>query len=483
MIRALWRDSIVYAAGTVLSRGIALLLLPLLTRALSRSDYGALELIITIGVLVNLVVPLEISQALARLWTERAEGVPRRRLTGTAWTFTLTGHAVFAVLVTLAAAQIAEALLDDAAYAGAVRAGGCAIALNGVFYLLHNQFRWEQRPRAYAALSVGYASFNFVLVAIFVWGAEARLEGVLWAQAAAAAAAASLSLALLHGRLTFGIARDELVVMLRFSLPLVPAGIAVFASLYANRLMLNALTTVQDVGLFGVASRLAALITLVLVGVQGALTPLVYAHHRESETPAHLARLFEGFSAVGLVGCLALALFAPELITLLTTPEYASAAPLLGWLAAAALLMQMYIFAPGIAIAKKTYWQLVITLASALVAIGLNALLVAQLGVWGATVATLLASAVFLAAWTLVSQHFYPLPLHVGELFAAVGLFVLLGLAAPQLDLAIQPGALLALAKVGMLSAFVATLGLLGLLRPRSWIRILTRRPNMPCAE
>ena len=32
--------------------------------------------------------------------------------------------------------------------------------------------------------------------------------------------------------LVFGIVRDELVAMLRFSLPLVPAGIAIFATFY-----------------------------------------------------------------------------------------------------------------------------------------------------------------------------------------------------------------------------------------------------------
>ena len=38
--------------------------------------------------------------------------------------------------------------------------------------------------------------------------------------------------------------------------------------------MLNALATLDDVGQFGIASRLAGMVTLVLVGIQGALTPL-----------------------------------------------------------------------------------------------------------------------------------------------------------------------------------------------------------------
>ena len=471
MIRALWRDGVVYAAGTILSRGIALLLLPLLTRVLSPSEYGALDMIVTCGVLINLIVPLETSQALARFWNERGEGEPRRRLAGTAWTFTLVGHAAFAIACVLLADPIAQALLGDMQFAPAVRAGACAIAMNGVYYLLQNQFRWALRPRAYAVASVGYGLANLLLVAVFAWGLDAGLPGVLWAQAAAAAGAAALSLAALRGSFAFGIVYAELGSMLRFSLPLVPAGLAIFATFYLNRLMLNSLATLQDVGLFGVASRLASLVTLVLVGVQSALTPLVYAHHHEPQTPARLARLLEGFSGVALAACLLLGLFASELITLLATPDYAAAAPLLGWLAVAALLAQMYIFAPGIAIAKKTGWQLAVTVASAAASVGLNALLIPPWGVWGAALATLAAGAVFFGAWLALSQRLYRLPLRGAALLAAAGLFVPLALAGPGLDAAVGAGALRWLAKAGVLLAYLAALTALGLLQPWRWRR------------
>src|SRR5512134_535534 len=199
MIGALWRDGAVYALGTIVSRGVALLLIPLVTRVLPPVEYGAFDLIVTCGVLVNLLVPLEIAQALARLWNERAPGEARRRLASTAWTFTLLGYAFFAVLCTLGARQIAVWLLDDPLYAGAVRAGVVATALNGLFYLLQNQFRWELRARAYATVGVGYALANLLLVAWAAWVLETGLQGVLWAQAGAAIVAAVASLALLRG--------------------------------------------------------------------------------------------------------------------------------------------------------------------------------------------------------------------------------------------------------------------------------------------
>ena len=46
--------------------------------------------------------------------------------------------------------------------------------------------------------------------------------------------------------------------MLRFSLPLVPSGIAVFVTLYIDRLMIAHFMTVADVGLFGSVTGLPA---------------------------------------------------------------------------------------------------------------------------------------------------------------------------------------------------------------------------------
>jgi O-antigen/teichoic acid export membrane protein len=469
MIRTLWSGGLIYAAGSILSRSLALLLLPLVTRVLAPADFGALEVIVTCGVLVNLVVPLETSQALARLWNERDDTASRRRLASTAWTFTLLSYTAFAAACALGAMPIAEAVLGDARHAPAMRAGGCAIALNGVFYLLQNQFRWELRPLRYVVVSAIYAFANLLLVATFALGLDAGLDGVLWAQAAAATCAASVSLFWLRGSLALRIDRAELADMLRFSLPLVPAGVAMFANFYVNRLMLNAMATLEDVGLFGLASRLSGAATIVLVGVQSALTPLIYAHHREPQTPVRLARLFETFSALALFFCLGLTLFARELVLLVATPSYVDAAPLLVWLAPAALFAQMYIFAPGIAIGKKTHWQLAISAFSAVAAISLNWLLIPRAGATGAALGTFLGASLFLATWLAASQRLYPLPLRWPALTGGIVLFAAVAVVGSTIDGYFGAGAAAHVAKALLLVGFgVAAVGI-GLLRVREW--------------
>ena len=467
-MRSLVRDGAVYALGTVVSRGLGLLLLPLYTRALPPGEFGLLDLIVTAGVLVNLVAPLETPQAVARLWNERAPGAPRRALAGTGLVFALLGYGLFVALAWAFAVPLAEGLGGSADDAGAVRAGAAFIAANGVMLVLQSQLRWALRARAYAVTSAAYALLVLGAMAVLVATDAATVARVLWLQAAGSALVAAGCARVLRGEFRFGLDRGELREMLAFSLPLVPAGVAVFATVYLHRFVLVALAGLDEVGLYGIAARVASLATLVLIGVQTALTPLVYAHHHEPETPARLARLLEGFWGVALLACLAVAAFGRELLAVLATPGYAQAAPLLAWLAPAALLAQMYVFAPGIPLARKTRWQLALTLVSAALGLALAGWLVPLLQARGAAMAAFAGAAVFFGAWLAVGQRLYRLPLRWGALALAslayaitVNLAGELGTWAPGLAVWAAWAA-----KGALLAGLAAALWLTGLWRP-----------------
>lgn len=424
MLKAVLRDSLVYGLASVLSKGLAIFLLPLYTRVLSPGDYGAYDLLITLGALANLVVALEIAQGLARYWADAPEPAARRRLASTSLWFSVLMYGLFLLVGLLAAPQLNTLLLGDARYLDAFRLGIGFIAVNGIYYLLLNQFRWELRSKAYALASVAYALFTLLLALVFCLWLGLGLVGVMLAQLLAVLLAVLLCLWLL--RQTFGWQFDvgQLRAMLRFSTPLVPAGLAVFISLYINRFALNHFGSLEDVGHFGIGSRIAGLAALLILGIQAALTPLVYQHYRDPQTPGQIARLFSWFMAVALAGCLFLALFARELLMLFATPEFMAGAALVGVLAPSLLLSQMYIFAPGIAIAKKTHWQLWVTLLSAAASVAGNWLLVPLWGIWGAALATLLASLLFFLCWLTLSQRLYWIPYQKFKVALLVAIFI-----------------------------------------------------------
>lgn len=479
MLKAALRDSLVYGLASVFSKGLAIFLLPLYTRVLSPGDYGAYDLLITLGALANLVVALEIAQGLARYWADAPEPAERKRLASTSLWFSVLMYGLFLLIGLLAAPQLNVLVLGDARYLDAFRLGVGFIAVNGIYYLLLNQFRWELRSKAYALVSVAYALFTLLFALVFCLWLDFGLVGVMLAQLMAALLSGLLCLWLL--RRTFGWLFDvgQLHAMLRFSIPLVPAGLAVFISLYINRFALNHFGSLEDVGHFGIGSRIAGLAALLILGIQAALTPLVYQHYRDPQTPGQIARLFSWFMAVALAGCLFLALFARELLMLFATPEFMAGAALVGVLAPSLLLSQMYIFAPGIAIAKKTHWQLWVTLLSAVASVAGNWLLVPLWGVWGAALATLLASTLFFFCWLSLSQRLYRIPYAWRALLLSSLGFVVcagVGVQLEATELALPLTLLLKSLLMCVLLGLVVVCGLLPLADLRALLQQLRRR-------
>jgi O-antigen/teichoic acid export membrane protein len=439
LLKAVIRDSFIYGFASILSRGLAIFLLPIYTRVMSPADYGVYDLLVTLVALANLVVALEVSQGLARYWADTSEGVARIRFASTALLFTVVMYLLVCGLALSFAEPFTALFTGDVAYVHAFRLGMAFIALNGVYYLVLNQFRWELRSREFAVISLGYALLTLGFVLLFCLVLELGLEGVLLAQIAATLI--GLLVALWRLRSSFRPAFDieALQKMLVFSLPLVPSGIAIFTSLYINRFALIQYASIEEVGVYGLAARIAGLITLLILGVQTALTPLVYQHANDPETAGQIARLFSWFAALALLGCLGLGLLAGELVQVFATHAYAGAAPLVVILAPAMLLSQMYVFAPGIGIRKKTLYQLSVTLLAAAVSVLANWLLVPAFGMSGAAWATLLSSVVFLWGWFWVSQRLYPVPYAWRQLTLCLLAFIACVLAGRIIESLAQP--------------------------------------------
>ena len=66
MLKTLLRDAAVYGVSTVMTRAVALLLVPVYTRVLVPAEYGAIDILGIFANFVTLTVALEVTQAVAR---------------------------------------------------------------------------------------------------------------------------------------------------------------------------------------------------------------------------------------------------------------------------------------------------------------------------------------------------------------------------------------------------------------------------------
>jgi O-antigen/teichoic acid export membrane protein len=469
MLRAFLKDSAVYAVPAFISRGLSLFLLPLYTRVLSPADYGSLDLLLVFASIVNLTVALEITQGVARFYGSEPSADRRVEYASSAFWFTVACYTVFALIALLYSAPVSAFVMGREDRVVAFQIGVAYIWLNGIFYVIQGQFRWERRSKRYAAVSL---LVTFCTAAVAVWlayGLRLGLEGLLLGMLAGVGVGVVYGLCHLRRSFRLRFSRDRLKEMLIFSAPFVPSGIAVFISTYVDRMMINHFLSVGDVGLYGIGYRLANVVVLVMVGIRTALTPLVYAHYQEADTPRQLERIFRFFVAAALFGFAAITLFAIDILVLLTHPAFYGGAEVVIYLVPAILLAQMYIFAPGISIARKTHLILWVNVLGAIVNTALNWLLIPLMGLIGAALATMLGYLCVFSAYMILSQRFYHVPHQWGRIAVAALIAFLLAAIVPNLPLQDVSRWIVSLLSLAFLLGIIVSVGLL---RPEELRRV-----------
>ena len=462
MIKPFVRDGLIYTIPSFVSRGISVLLIPLYTRVLSPADYGAWDMLLVFMNLVRLTAALEISQAVARFYTEEKNDEGRSTCASTALWFTLVANGIVFLIAQLFSPAISRLLLGTAELTPVFRLGTVLVLCNGVFYLVQNQFRWELKSKGYAvvslAVSIVTAAASVVLAYVFKLG----LYGILLGSIIGSLAGLIYGVWSLRKTFRFSFSLERLKSMLTFSAPLVFSGIAVFISHYIDRIMIRHFLTLEALGLYSLAFRFASVITLVMVGFNYALTPLVYKHYEEEETPANLSVIFRYFLFFALLAYAAMGMFAREILVLFTTPDYYAAAGIMIFMVPAIILSNMYVFAPGIAIRKKTKFILLINVLGALLQIVFNYIFIPPFGYTGAAGATCLGYLCIFILYMVFSQHYYRVHHAWGRYIAGSASVVVIIILSGHLDF--SPLAVLA-AKIGLAGAVFLVLVMLGFVK------------------
>lgn len=424
MLRRFLKDSAVYGASTVVSRAVTLLLIPFYTRFLTKSDIGAIELLQVTGTFVLLLVGLEITQAVARQVALASGTTSAVRFASTGFAYTLVSFAAFLLAAWLFAPQIASLLFGEAFGPGLVRAAAAFFAANALLQFCLNQLRWELKPWPYAAASVLSTLVSAAGTVTLIGAFGSGVEGLYYASVVGAVGGTAIAAAALRRSVRLSFDAAAAWAMLRFSLPLAISGVALVTASLLDRIVVNGLLGLDELGVYGVATRFASVIAVVLAGFQATVVPLVTTRSADPGTPASLARMFRAFLALVLPVAIAIACLAPEILFVFTTPDYYAGAPLMPLLAMGLLLAGVYPFAPGLWLAGRSGLMLALNAGVAVVSLGLNLALVRAAGLPGAATAVLLVGLCAFTATFAASQRHYPVPFEWRRIVPALGIAI-----------------------------------------------------------
>lgn len=460
------RHGALYALAAIGARAISVVMLPLYTRYLTAAEYGIVDFAFVLGALVKLTVGLEITQAVARFFPDAKDAAEKIAIASGALWFTLLCYAAFLAIAAALAGPLGLWVFEAPGRETDLLIVALSMVATGVLYCTQSQLRWMLQPRDYTVSNLLFAGGTAATTALLLVGFGLGVRAVFLGQLAGGVIGTVY--ALWAGRSAYGRTWrwSEVRRMLAFAAPLVLSSTAVFVATSIDRVLIKELLSLKELGIYGVGYRVASVVGLLILSVQGALTPLVMNQHRESGTPAQIARVFDVVAAGGLVAVLGLWLFGGLALAILAPGPYASAHALLPVLAAAQLLGGLYVFAPGLLIAKRTGLIAAISVLSAVTNTLCSWWWITVGGSMGAAAATAAASAIAFLAYVVLGGREYAVPFRWRVLLPCTGAVCAMGAVAWWLAPPDAEGAVAWTIRAALLAA--GAIGVWPLLRRRT---------------
>jgi len=413
-LRRLATTGAAYTAASILSKLIAVALLPLYTRYLTPADYGAAEVMFAAVVSASIVVRLGLIEALLRFYYRDDED-PHQVLSST---FAgLFWFATIGVLVALPfATQISEALLDRPA-AGLVRISIGGLWVLTMFEFMLTTFRLEERARAYFVTTILNVLITIGLTVVLVVGAGDGARGLLIGSYASGAAFVLALLVAQRRRLSLRFDRALLRRLLRFGLPTMPAEASLYLLNFVDRIIIVRSVGLAEAGLYSLAVKFAQAINVIVRGFQLAWPPLAYSIRDDDEARgvyATVVTLFVTGCAFAVTG---MWLFSRWIVRALAAPEFFGSYKAIGLISTAVTLYALYLVLVVIlGRTGRTEFNFPATLAALVANIALNLILVPPLGIVGAALALVASYVVVLVLMYGFTQRLFPVPYEWGRL-------------------------------------------------------------------
>jgi O-antigen/teichoic acid export membrane protein len=473
-LRRLATTGAAYTAASIVSKLIAVALLPLYTRYLTPTDYGAAEVMFAAVVSASIVVRLGAIEALLRFYYKDDEDPARVVSTSFAALFWVSTAA--ALIALPFAAPISEALLKESAPDLArISIGGLWVLT--LFEYLLTLFRLEERARAFFVTTILNVLATIGLTVVLVVGAEEGARGLLLGSYASGAAFV-LGLIFVHRRrLSLWIDRPLLRRLMRFGLPTMPAELSLYLLNFVDRIILVRSAGLAEAGLYSLAVKFAQGVNVLVRGFQLAWPPLAYSIRDDGEARRTYAVVVTWFVAGCAFVVAGMWLLSRWIVRALAAPEFFGSYKAIGLIATGVTLYALYmVLVVILGRTGRTEFNFPATAAALVANVALNLALVPPLGIVGAGLALVASYLVVLALMYGFTQRLFPVPYEWGRLARIVLVSAAL-VAAGELLLPTE-GAAGFLSRAVLWLAYPLALLLTGFFTPgeRRWLAEL-RRP------
>lgn len=428
-IKRLGKDSVIYGLGDALKRIVTFLLLPVYTRYLTPADYGRLEiLMVTLNILFT-VGSQGMSSAFARSYAFSKSESERAQLIRTSHYYLIFSATIICGLLYLFSQPLSNLLFNqsDVSLSSLIRIIAFTSLFQVVSIIPFSLYRVKSQPIKYIRISLIGFFLQAILNVFFVAILKIGVKGVLIGNAMSAFVVVILNILSIRSVSAFTFSFPKLSNLLRFGLPLIPAGIFSWVMHFSDKYLLQKFNSAYEVGLYSLGSRFSNILSLLVI-IPFMMSWTAYSFQIAASD--HAKQTFKTVATYLLFLLCSLGLciivFTPVAIKLMANSQFWDAHKVVLPLVCASVVYGMLcVFNLGIHIVKKTHYFLYVMCFGAVLNIVLNIIFIPKFGMIGAGFVSFASNLVITFATYQVSQRLYYIPYEKGRFLKISLIFII----------------------------------------------------------
>jgi O-antigen/teichoic acid export membrane protein len=379
----LTRDSMLYASGAVVGKALGLVMLPVLTRALTKEEFGRFDVLSVLGGALITILLMGVDVAAIRLYFDRPEVRDRAELLASWYLLAAAITIPISLVLLIARTTISVALFDTPDLSAAVGLLGIIVVSGTFLAVALGILRARGSSGRYGLLSstglVLNAGMTVTLLSVWRRDATSALMALAISWTVGAVVGFAMARKELRGRPSWTAVKSLLVL----GLPMAPAVVIVFTADFFQRAFLLNVAGPQEVANLAVAIRFGSVATLMVIGFQYAWQPRTFATATAADLKHELGNARWILRAVA-VGAAAIALVTRPLLDLVAGTAYGAAVPTTGVTLLGAIAMALFMIqSTPLLVARKTAIVATATIAGTLTALMLSLVCAPRLAAFG----------------------------------------------------------------------------------------------------
>jgi O-antigen/teichoic acid export membrane protein len=410
-VTQLIKHSGIYGLGTILSRSVGFLMIPVYTRYLMPADYGVLELLDLVSFFSGIFAMMGIGSAFFRFYVAADSVEEKKTVASTALVSVVGISLLVLVLMQLLAGELSTVAFGNTTYVPLVRIVAFTLFFSNLAEVPLAYLRAQQRTVLFVIIGLirTFLSATLLILAVVVlrMGVMGVVYGNLISSILAGVTLASAMMVRVRGKFS----REKFDPMFRYGAPLIVQSLASFVLLFSDRFFLRHFASLAEVGIYGLGYKLAGIVPLLVSGPFNLTWSWQQFELAKQENPQQrLAKVqsYQLFVCV-FVG-LGISVLARDLLRIMSPNAYWPAARIVPLIALSYVLANLRpVLHTGILVQRATHYLASISIVVAVANLALNYLLIPRYHAMGAAWATVLSYALSVILSYCVGQHLFPI--------------------------------------------------------------------------